>query len=88
MTYKPRPYNLEDHEVFLGNSLFDLSEITERALDILILSERQLIVYLSRLRAASRALAEGLRLGGAGPIRQERRGPPEGRRAARHQPPA
>lgn len=31
LSYTPRPYNLEEHEVFLGNALYDLSEITERA---------------------------------------------------------
>ena len=31
LTYKPRKYDLEQHEVYLGNALHDLSEITERA---------------------------------------------------------
>lgn len=31
LAYKPRAYDLAEHEVFLGSALYDLSEITERA---------------------------------------------------------
>lgn len=41
LTYKPRAFNPEEHETFLGNALYDLSEITERASPLFPLTLRR-----------------------------------------------